>query len=289
MWSVLIDCVRLQLLEADRPLVCTQKPGEVLVLPDYWYPHSLCLYILQNTQYAHIYGLCSYRYHMTVNVGEAVGFGAQDNSIAVGDKAPLYTRYKQSGRAAFELAESIERGEIDPRNVRGLVRRSVKQERATAVALSKLLEVAASSDPLELPFVARLVRHRYSEGDGEGARALIKQAVTRLHSLILDGHATRARVARPLGALGSQLLSAPEGEVDVSVAKWLLETSLELDPTPSVQYFLARALLLESPGDNAAAAAELARKVVEAQPDNPAAAKLLETLRGGTGSAHDEV
>lgn len=71
------------------------------------------------------------------------------------------------------------------------------------------------------------------------------------------------------------------------MAKWLLETSLELDPTPSVQYFLARALLLESPADNAAAAAELARKVVEAQPDNPAAAKLLETLRGG--SAHDEV
>lgn len=261
--GVLKQGVERELPEADRPLICTQKPGEVLVLPDYWY-------------------------HMTVNLGEAVGFGAQDNSIAAGDKTPLYTRYKKSGRAAFELAESVERGEIDPRSVRGLVRRSVKPEKATATVLSKLLEVAASSDPLELPFVARLVRHRYSEGDQEGARTLIKQAVTRLQGLIVDGHATKARVARPLGALASQLLAALPGEVDIPVAKWLLETSLELDPTPPVQYFLARALLVENGAENAAAAEELLRRVVEAQPDNPAAAALLEEL-AAAGGGHDEV
>ena len=49
--------------------------------------------------------------------------------------------------------------------------------------------------------------------------------------------------------------------MDVSVAKWLLETSLELDPTPSVQYFLARALLLESQADNAAAEAAHVKRV----------------------------
>jgi hypothetical protein len=133
----LFRSVKRELPDANQPLVCMQKPGEVLVLPDYWY-------------------------HMTVNIGEAVGFGAQDNSIAVGDKVPLYTRYKTSGRAAFELAESVERAAIDPRTVRGLVRRSAKPEKATAIALSKLLDVAAVSDPLELPFVARLIRHRFS-------------------------------------------------------------------------------------------------------------------------------
>ena len=69
-----------ELPESEQPLVCMKHPGEVLVLPDYWY-------------------------HLTINVGEAVGFGAQDNTIATGDKAPLYMRYKKSGRAAFELAE----------------------------------------------------------------------------------------------------------------------------------------------------------------------------------------
>lgn len=244
-----------QLPEDQHPVVCMQKPGEVLVLPDYWY-------------------------HLTINVGEAVGFGAQDNTIATVDKAPLYLRYKQSGRAAFELAEGIRAGQIDPRSVRGLIRRSVRPELASSTALSKLLKTAAASDPLELPFVAGLIQHRYAEGDAEGGRQLLQQVVARLQALIANGHCTRDRAARPLGALGSQLLApVPGGEApqDIDTAKWLLQTSLDLDPTPPVQYFLARVLAAEG-GANLLTAVQLCKDVVRQQPENRAALDLLEQL-----------
>ncbi len=245
-----------QLPKDQQPLLCMQQPGEVLVLPDYWY-------------------------HLTINAGEAVGFGAQDNTIATVDKAPLYLRYKQSGRAAFELAEGIRAGAIDPRSVRGLVRRSVKPELASSTAMSKLLKTAATADPLELPFVAGLIQHRYAEGDAEGGRQLLHQVVTRLQGLIANGHCTRARAARPLGALGSQLLaSAPgrEGPQDIATAKWLLQTSLDLDSTPPVQYFLARVLAAEGDATNLTTALQLCKDVVREQPENHAALELLEQL-----------
>lgn len=252
-----------RLSKDQQPLFCMQKPGEVLVLPDYWY-------------------------HLTINVGEAVGFGAQDNTIATADKAPLYLRYKHSGRAAFELAEGIRAGAIDPRSVRGLVRRSVKPALASSTALSKLLKTAATSDPLELPFVAGLIQHRYAEGDAEGGRQLLHQVATRLQDLIANGHCTKARAARPLGALGSQLLAPAPGRQapqDIATAKWLLQKSLDLDSTPPVQYLLARVLATEGDATDLMTALQLCTDVVQEQPEHHAALELLEQLSKAIGSA----
>lgn len=217
-----------------------------------------------------------------------MGFGAQDNTIAIADKAPLYLRYKQSGRAAFELAEGIRAGAIDPRSVRGLVRRSVKPELASSTAMSKLLKTAVAADPLELPFVAGLIQHRYAEGDADEGRQLLHQVVTRLQELIANGHCTRARAARPLGALGSQLLAPALGNYaspDIATAKWLLQTSLDLDSTPPVQYFLARALAAEGNATNLMTASQLCKDVVRQQPENHAALELLEQLSKAITSA----
>ena len=41
---------------------------------------------------------------------------AQQNAIDPDDAAVLYTRYKRSGRAAFELAEHIQAGRVEPRS-----------------------------------------------------------------------------------------------------------------------------------------------------------------------------
>ena len=130
----------------------------------------------------------------------------------------------------------------------------------------------------ELPFVAGLIHHRYAQGDAAGAKALIEEVVTRLQALIAAGYSTEARAAKPLGALGSQLLAARGEAADLATAKWLLQTSLDLEPTPPVQYFLARALATEGGAANVAAALKLCSEVVEAQPANPAALELLEHL-----------
>ena len=216
--------------EAERPLVCMQQVGEILVLPDYW-PH------------------------LTVNVGEAVGFGAQQNAIDPDDATMLYTRYKRSGRAAFELAEHIQAGRVEPRSVRGLLRRSVRPEEAVATALQKLLAVAAEGDPLELPFVAALAQLHYAQPDAPpppppagtasrkqreepvaqgptAARAVLNSTVARLRSLVGRGYAARERVAKPIGALGSQLLG---GGVDAATARELLGERIACNaPVPSL-------------------------------------------------------
>ena len=164
----------------------------------------------------------------------------------------------------------------------------MKPELASSTALSKLLKTAATSDPLELPFVAGLIQHRYKEGDVENGQQLLQHVVARLEGLIADGHCTRARAARPLGALGSQLLSAtPGGDIspDLATAKWLLKTSLELDSTPPVQYFLARVLAAEGGAPNIATAMQLCKDVVREQPENHAALELLKHLTSTVASA----
>eukprot|EP01043_Picozoa_sp_COSAG02_P097163 COSAG02_NODE_33404_length_500_cov_1.169576_1_plen_132_part_10 len=114
-----------------------------------------------------------------------------------------------------------------------------------------------------------------------GGRQLLHQVVTRLQGLIANGHCTRARAARPLGALGSQLLASAtgrEGPQDIATAKWLLQTSLDLDSTPPVQYFLARVLAAEGDATNLTTALQLCKDVVREQPENHAALELLEQL-----------
>jgi len=127
------------------------------------------------------------------------------------------------------------------RRVRGLLRRSVRPEEAVATALQKLLAVAAEGDPLELPFVAALAQLHYAQPDAPppppagkasrkkleepaaqgptAARAVLNSTVARLRSLVGRGYATRERVAKPIGALGSQLLG---GRVDAATARELL-------------------------------------------------------------------
>ena len=200
-----------------------------------------------------------------------------------------------------------------------------------ATALQKLLAVAAEGDPLELPFVAALAQLHYAQPDAPppppagkasrkkreepaaqgptAARAVLNSTVTRLRSLVGRGYATRERVAKPIGALGSQLLG---GRVDAATARELLgersrlkplpsslgcrvahitvrggpEVAHELDPTaPAVKYFLALALTdhpTEAGGERDAAwrarAIRLVSEVVAAQPGNSAAVGLQRRL-----------
>jgi hypothetical protein len=58
----------------------------------------------------------------------------------------------------------IRSNSIDPRSVRGLVRRSAKPELATSTALSKLLQTAASSDPLVRTHTHALIRYSLEAG-----------------------------------------------------------------------------------------------------------------------------
>jgi len=176
-----------------RPIFCLQKPGDLLFVPDYYY-------------------------HWTLNLGEAVGFGAQRNDISASDAADLYGAWPGSGRASFKVAKHVAEGTLEP----------------SGGDVARMLKAAALEEPWELPFsVQYAVTLLQQQGRGRGrARArkrglkVLRDCGKRLLGLVKKKWASAQRVATPLAVLGVQLvqLGARTG-----LAKQLLRDAVAAD------------------------------------------------------------
>ena len=158
--------------EAEQPSVCVQKPTEIFVLPDYWY-------------------------HMTLNIGEAVGYGAQQNIISPDEAKKLWWAWPSNGRASFELAELIESGAVDALSLRLPTAATSASE-----VRGMLLKTAAQGDPLELPFTMQLVQWLYQTNHQSAAQRSLRRTKKLMKELVEKGFAQSDRVATAVMTIG---------------------------------------------------------------------------------------